>query len=141
MCHMLMSLVKTKLKPLCRKSLLSPSFKFIFQFKYFGAGLTFSLVSFCLSNIPLAICSVLFASCFAARSVDLVSNINISFFLTITLNYSRTAPISGHPLEAEKVFGTRAGRLRECVNTEFVTGGLLSRAVRLRECPLREFRL
>ena len=30
------------------------------------------------------------------------------------------APISGHLREAEKVFATGAGRLRECVNTEFV---------------------
>ena len=30
------------------------------------------------------------------------------------------APVSGHPREAEKVSATGAGRLRECVNTEFV---------------------
>ena len=30
------------------------------------------------------------------------------------------APVSGHPLEAEKVSTTGAGRLRECVNTELV---------------------
>lgn len=40
-------------------------------FDYQETRLTFSLVSFCLSNIPLAICSVLFASCSAARSIDL----------------------------------------------------------------------
>lgn len=40
-------------------------------FDYQETQLTFSLVSFCLSNIPLAICSVLFASCSAARSIDL----------------------------------------------------------------------
>ena len=30
------------------------------------------------------------------------------------------APVSGHPREAEKVSATGAGRLRKCVNTEFV---------------------
>ena len=30
------------------------------------------------------------------------------------------ASVSGHPREAEKVSATGAGRLRECVNTEFV---------------------
>ena len=30
------------------------------------------------------------------------------------------APLSGHSREAEKVSATGAGRLRECVNTEFV---------------------
>ena len=30
------------------------------------------------------------------------------------------APVSGHPREAEKVSATGAGRLRECINTEFV---------------------
>ena len=40
-------------------------------FDYQETRLTFSLMSFCLSNIPLAICSVLFASCSAARSIDL----------------------------------------------------------------------
>ena len=34
--------------------------------------------------------------------------------------YTDEAPISGHPREAEKVPATVAGRLRECVNTEFV---------------------
>ena len=28
--------------------------------------------------------------------------------------------VSGHPREAEKMSATGAGRLRECVNTEFV---------------------
>ena len=40
-------------------------------FDYQETQLTFSLVSFCLSNIPLAICSVVLASCSAARSIDL----------------------------------------------------------------------
>ena len=31
--------------------------------------------------------------------------------------YTVEAPISGHPLEAEKVSATRAGRLGECVST------------------------
>ena len=35
------------------------------------SSLAFSLVSFCLSSSPFAICSVLFASCSAALSVDL----------------------------------------------------------------------
>ena len=30
------------------------------------------------------------------------------------------APVSGHPREAEKASATGAGRLRECVNTEFI---------------------
>ena len=30
------------------------------------------------------------------------------------------APVSGHTREAEKVSATGAGRLQECVNTEFV---------------------
>ena len=30
------------------------------------------------------------------------------------------APVSGHPWETEKVSATGAGRLRECVKTEFV---------------------
>ena len=30
------------------------------------------------------------------------------------------APVRGYPREAEKVSATRTGRLRECVNTEFV---------------------
>ena len=57
----------------------------------------------------------------------------------------------GHPRDAKKVFVTGAGRLRECKDTEFVwelrkTGFVkmavqLSRAVRLRECPLGQLPL
>ena len=36
------------------------------------------------------------------------------------LHTTDKAPVSGHPREAEKVSATGAGRLRECVNTEFV---------------------
>ena len=47
---------------------------------------TFSLVSFCLSNNPFAICSVLLASCSAARSIDLICKLyydQFHFLLTL----------------------------------------------------------
>ena len=56
------------------------------------------------------------------------------------------APVSGNPREAEKVFASGAGRLRECVNAvyelEFKRNFVkASRAVCEQECPLRKLRL
>ena len=43
------------------------------------------------------------------------------FFLSLWLEFCTVeAPVSGHPQEAEKVPATGAGRLRDCLNTEFV---------------------
>ena len=64
--------------------------------------------------------------------------------------YRVEAPISGHLREVEKVSTTAAGRLREYVNTVFVcrlevkqgfVKVAVSRAVSLRECPLRKLQL
>ena len=49
------------------------------------------------------------------------------------------APVCGHPREAEKVSATGAGRLRECVNTEFVWARVQTvfcQCGRKKSCPL-----
>ena len=43
-----------------------------------------------------------------------------SYNMRQTVTVTVEAPVSGHPREAEKVSATGAGRLQECVNTEFV---------------------
>ena len=44
------------------------------------------------------------------------------YFTSLSFQSGNTveAPVGGHPREAEKVSVTGAGRLRKCVNTEFV---------------------
>ena len=74
-------------------------------------------------------------------------DLHVAFWLSLTLSTCTVeAPVSGHPREAEKLSETGTGRLRDCVNTEFVywwarvqTGfffkaavSMVSRAVRLR---------
>ena len=44
-------------------------------------------------------------------------------FKIILDNNTVKAPISENPREAKKVSATGAGRLRECINTEFCQGG------------------